>query len=296
MDLNVLKTFVSVCENGGFSAAGEKLGYTQSTVSSQIKQLETELNSVLFDRLRHKVTITQAGLIVLNYSREILAFREKMLNDLHQKEQIKGNIHLAMANSVCSRYFSDDYLEFQKRYPEVKLTITESGTEQMFKGLRHNDVDVVFTLDSHIYDSEFKICGERRESAHFVAVKGHALSKKNSITLREIVGESFILTEKGMSYRRILDEKLAAESLEIIPQLEIDNPTQICEILKKTQAISFLPDFITAEDIARGELVFLPVENGTVDVWTQILIHKNKWSSPALTALIDYYKTVISKK
>lgn len=50
MDTNVLKTFVAVCEYSGFSAAAEKLGYTQSTVSSQIKQLESELNTVLFDR------------------------------------------------------------------------------------------------------------------------------------------------------------------------------------------------------------------------------------------------------
>ena len=47
MDTNVLKTFVAVCEYSGFSAAAEKLGYTQSTVSSQIKQLESELNTVL---------------------------------------------------------------------------------------------------------------------------------------------------------------------------------------------------------------------------------------------------------
>ncbi|MFQ9126408.1 MAG: LysR family transcriptional regulator [Butyricicoccaceae bacterium] len=50
MDLNVLRTFVAVCEYSGFSAAGERLGYTQSTVSSQIRQLEKELNVALFDR------------------------------------------------------------------------------------------------------------------------------------------------------------------------------------------------------------------------------------------------------
>ena len=54
MDLNVLRTFVAVCEYSGFSAAGERLGYTQSTVSSQIRQLEKELNVALFDRFYHR--------------------------------------------------------------------------------------------------------------------------------------------------------------------------------------------------------------------------------------------------
>ena len=55
MDINILKTFVAVCEHSGFSAAAEKLGYTQSTVSSQIKMLEKELQTVLFDRDRKSV-------------------------------------------------------------------------------------------------------------------------------------------------------------------------------------------------------------------------------------------------
>lgn len=54
MDTNVLKTFIAVCEYSGFSAAAKELGYTQSTVSSQIKQLEKELDVRLFDRYYHK--------------------------------------------------------------------------------------------------------------------------------------------------------------------------------------------------------------------------------------------------
>ena len=58
MDIHVLKTFIAVCEYSGFSAAAKKLGYTQSTVSSQIRQLEKELNVSLFDRFYHKIKLT----------------------------------------------------------------------------------------------------------------------------------------------------------------------------------------------------------------------------------------------
>ena len=101
MDTNVLKTFVAVCEYSGFSAAAEKLGYTQSTVSSQIKQLESELNTVLFDRFYHRISLTSDGITVLQHAREILESHEKMLEDLRTPETIEGNIRLAMSSSVC---------------------------------------------------------------------------------------------------------------------------------------------------------------------------------------------------
>ena len=61
MNTNSLKTFIAVCEHAGFSAAAKELGYTQSTVSSQIKQLEAELQVRLFDRYYHRVSLTEEG-------------------------------------------------------------------------------------------------------------------------------------------------------------------------------------------------------------------------------------------
>ena len=66
MDTNVLKTFIAVCEYSGFSAAAKELGYTQSTVSSQIKQLEKELDVRLFDRYYHKSILRKR--VVLSFA------------------------------------------------------------------------------------------------------------------------------------------------------------------------------------------------------------------------------------
>lgn len=96
MDINILKTFVAVCEHSGFSAAAEKLGYTQSTVSSQIKMLEKELQTVLFDRYYHRISLTSDGIVVLGYARNILNAHEKMLTDINGCGQIDGDIRLAI--------------------------------------------------------------------------------------------------------------------------------------------------------------------------------------------------------
>ena len=295
MDTNVLKTFIAVCEYSGFSAAAKELGYTQSTVSSQIKQLEKELDVRLFDRYYHKINLTEKGVLVLQQARNILKAQAKMLDSLNSAESIEGEIRLSMSSSVCSRYFKNDFLRFHHQYPEIKVEITENGTEQMFDMLRKNEVDLIFTLDSHIYDSEFIICAEHEEKVHFFASVDNPLLNKENISLKELCTEDFVLTESNMSYRKLLNNELAAQSLEIHPVLEIGNPLQICSLIKNSKMISFLPDFITEDYYNPGEIKHLPVNDCDVSVWTQLLIHKNKWKSPALNAFIDFYRDVIRK-
>ena len=248
MDTNVLKTFIAVCEYSGFSAAAKELGYTQSTVSSQIKQLEKELDVRLFDRYYHKINLTEKGVLVLQQARNILKAQAKMLDSLNSAESIEGEIRLSMSSSVCSRYFKNDFLRFHHQYPEIKVEITENGTEQMFDKLRKNETDLVFTLDRHIYDSDFIICAEQEEQVHFIVAADNPVAGC-SWKLSEISQNEFVLTEQAMSYRKILNETLASQSLEIRPVLEIGNPLQICELVKNSSLLSFLPDLSFAQFI-----------------------------------------------
>ena len=257
--------------------------------------MENELDTVLFDRFYHRINLTEDGLIVLQHARNILESHEKMLEELKTPEIIKGNIRLAMSSSVCNRYFKDDFLNFRKQFPDIHLVVLESGTEQMFDMLRKNEVDLIFTLDSHIYDSEFIICAEHKEEVHFIAATEHPLLQRNELLLKEICSEDFVLTESNMSYRKLLNHELATQSLEILPILEIGNPLQICSLIENSKMISFLPDFITEDAYRNGYIKHLPIADCDVSVWTQLLIHKNKWCSPALNAFIDFYREVIGK-
>lgn len=110
----------------GISAAAEKLGYTQSTVSSQIKQLESELNTVLFDRFYHRISLTSDGITVLQYAREILESHEKMLEDLRTPETIEGNIRLAMSSSVCNRFSKMIFLSSESIFLIFNLSLSKA--------------------------------------------------------------------------------------------------------------------------------------------------------------------------
>ena len=97
MDIKNLTTFVHVAELGSFSRAGERLGYSQPTISVQIRQLEQELGCQLFERINHTVALTERGRELLDYAHRITRLVDEMIDDAQELTEIHGNIRLAMA-------------------------------------------------------------------------------------------------------------------------------------------------------------------------------------------------------
>lgn len=287
MDLRNLKTFIAVAELASFTRAAEQLGFSQSTVSFQIKQLELELGARLFERTRHAMKLTDQGREVLRYAYRMDKLTQDLAEDLHAKDQITGHVRLATADSLCSR-LGRTFRGFWSLYPGISLKIVTAGTASLFQLLRHNEVDLVLTLDSHIYNSEYHLIRESQISTHFVAAPDCPLCRKSSLSVEELLNNPFLLTEKGMSYRRLLDEGLAARSLEIRPLLETSDTELLCQLVSQGAGCSFLPDYATDAAVADGRLVRLPVADFEVKVWKQLFCHRDKWISPQLQAVMDY--------
>ena len=287
MDLRNLKTFISVAELASFTRAAEQLGFSQSTVSFQIKQLERELGIRLFERTRHAMKLTDQGREVLRYAYRMDKLTQDLAEDLHAKEEITGHVRLATADSLCS-CLGRAFRGFWSLYPGISLKIVTAGTASLFQLLRHNEVDLVLTLDSHIHNSEYRLIRESQIGTHFVASPDCALCKKSYLSVEELLNYPFLLTEKGMSYRRLMDESLAARSLEIQPLLETSDTELLCQLVSQGAGCSFLPDYATDAAVADGRLVRLPVADFEVKVWKQLFCHRDKWISPQLQAVMDY--------
>ncbi|MBQ3166220.1 MAG: LysR family transcriptional regulator, partial [Clostridia bacterium] len=88
MELRNLITFIHVAELGSFTKAAEQLGYSQSTVSFQIKQLEEELDCLLFERINHTITLTERGRELVSYAHQVRALTDEFKETLNKEEQL----------------------------------------------------------------------------------------------------------------------------------------------------------------------------------------------------------------
>ena len=287
MDTKNLTTFIYVAELRSFTKAADRLGFSQSTVSFQIKQLETELNCQLFERINHTVHLTEKGREVLEYAHQINRMTRE-LKDSMKEEVSSGYIRLAMADSLCTSLLSRDFLRFRELYPNISLKIIAAGTEEMFRLMNHNEADAILTLDNHIYNTEYRILREEKVHTFFVAGAGTRIASASSLSIEELLLQPFILTEKGMSYRRLLEEKLAELSLEVQPVLEIGSTALICSLVEQGAGISFLPEYVIKDRVKAGTLVCLPVSGLEIHVWKQLLYHRNKWVSPQMERVLKY--------
>ncbi len=291
MELRNLITFIHVAELGSFTKAAEQLGYSQSTISFQIKQLEEELDCLLFERINHTITLTERGHELVSYAHQVRTLTDEFKENMEEEKELKGHIHIVTPDSVCDDMIKRNYMAFHNKFPGISVRFTTADTSVMFDMLDHNEADVIITLDSHSYHKDYIIAKEEPLSMHFVANKNSKFATKKNLSIHDIINEPFILTEYGQGYRRVFDKELAKKSLNITPTLEIGRTDIITSIVAQGNMISFLPDFVTKDMIASGHLCYLDVCDMNVEIWKQLIYHKHKWMSKSLKTFIDYIKS-----
>jgi len=290
MELRNLITFIHVAELGSFTKAAEQLGYSQSTISFQIKQLEDELDCLLFERVNHTITLTERGHELISYAHQVRTLTDEFKETLAEEKECSGHIHIVTPDSVCEDMINRYYIDFRNKYPGISIKFTTADTSVMFDMLDHNEADVIITLDSHSYHKDYIIAKEEPLSMHFVANTKSRFAGVKNLSIHDIINEPFILTEYGQGYRRVFDKELAKKSLEITPILEIGRTDIITSLVAHDDVLSFLPDFVTKEMVKSGKLCYLDVCDMDIEIWKQLIYHKNKWMSKSLKALINYIK------
>ena len=290
MELRNLITFIHVAELGSFTKAAEQLGYSQSTISFQIKQLEDELGCLLFDRINHTISLTERGHELISYAHRVRALTDDFKEIISKEERLCGHIHIVAPDSVCEEMISAHYKDFHNKYPDISIRFSTGDTGDMLSMLDHNEADVIITLDQRLYNKDYVIAKEEKLPMHFVAASSSRYRNVKNLSIKDIINEPFVLTEYGQGYRRIFDVELAKRSLEITPVLEIGRTDIITSVLMENDMISYLPDFVTEDLISSGKLCYLDVCDMNIDIWKQLIYHKNKWISRSMKAFVEYIK------
>lgn len=291
MDIKNLETFVMVSELKSFTRAAEMLGYTQSTVSFQIKQLEQELRAPLFERVNHSVTLTSAGEKLLPISHNMIRLSAEASHLAGDEKSPQGVVRIAIAESLANWLLGAKFRRFHEKFPDVRLKIVSDSTEDMVQILAKNQVDLLYTLDRQIFDHKYEVAFEAPVQMSFVTCADHPLLKEESVTVEQILSYPLLLTEKDMSYRALLDETLARRGIETVPLVEVGDTHLICELLRQGIGISLLPDYVIRDDLRQGTLVRLTVRDFEIIVWRQLLYYRNKWVSPEMQCVIDFLRS-----
>ena len=277
MELRTVNTFLHIAELHSFSRAARELGYSQSAVSSQIAQLEAELETPLFDRVGKTVRLTDAGQTFLSYARTLLT----------TAQQVRGTLRVALADSLCSAFLPGLLQRYHALCPQVELVLCTATSDEMLQWLGTNQVDLAYTLDEPLVQPNLVLALDVPEAICFVAPAGHPLAAQKRVSLEELARQEFLLTERGMSYRDALDQTFAAHQLAVNPYLELGSAALLCQMVERGMGLSFLPEYIVRDALAAGTLARLLVPDCTVTMRRQLFYHRDKWLTPQMKAFIE---------
>ena len=287
MELRTINTFLHIAELHSFSRAARELGYSQSAVSSQIAQLEAELETPLFDRVGKTVRLTDAGQTFLAYARSLLATSEQAKAALQPARQVSGTLRVALADSLCSAFLPDLLQQYHQRCPQVELVLRTATADEMLQWLGTNQIDLAYTLDQPLVQPSLVLALDQPEPICIVAPAGHPLAAEEEVPLEELARQEFLLTERGMSYRDALDQALAAQQLSIKPYLELGSAALLCQMVERGMGLSVLPEYTVRDALAAGRLARLNVPGCTLEMHRQLFYHRDKWLTPQMKAFIE---------
>ena len=195
MELRHLRYFTVVAEELHFTRAAARLGIGQPPLSQQIQQLEREIGTALFLRLPRGVELTEAGAQFLEDARAILASADRAIDTARRLGRGEhGAITVGFtASAVFHPYLPRAIRAFRDRYPDVRISLTESNTVSLLRGLRENAVDVAFVRPPYVLDPEFEAERMLDEPMLIALPPDHPLSRKRSVPIAALADQDFVL-------------------------------------------------------------------------------------------------------
>ena len=288
MEIRQLQTFVQAAQLESFSKTAEMLGYSQSAITVQMRLLETELNTRLFDRMGKKVVLTPQGREFLKSANKILYEVNKASKSMNDDRELTNPLHVGTIESLCTAKFPRILSEFHSLHPRVNLQITIDSPEKLIRMMDHNELDLIYILDTPRWDENWVKVMELAEPVVFVASAASKFAGKEKMVLDDILQEPFFLTEKHANYRQALDQQLALRRQFISPVLEISDTAFIKKMLMRGGGVSFLPRFAVEDDIEKKKLTLLDVKDIEITMYRQIFYHKNKFKTKEMEKFAEF--------
>lgn len=192
MDIRVLNYFVTIVQTKSISNAANTLHVTQPTLSRQIKDLEEELDTVLFHRGSREIQLTDDGQYLYNRAIEILALVEKTENNIRKSEEISGEIYIGAAETHSLDVVAAVIKKMTDQYPEIRIHIRSGNADDILEHLNKGVYDLGITIgdfDNRKYNA-FAL--KNRDQWGVLVPKNHPLTKFDKVELADILSYPLI--------------------------------------------------------------------------------------------------------
>ncbi|MEU2239350.1 MULTISPECIES: LysR family transcriptional regulator [unclassified Streptomyces] len=292
MELRLLVAFEKVADVLSFTRAAADLGYAQSSVTGQIRSLETSLGVELFERLGSRIRLTEAGERLLPYARRMTELAEEARTAVATAAEPTGTIAVGTMESLTS-YRLPPLLEyFHHRYPKVRLTLRPTLGDATRQALRQGTYDVGFLMEPGTEHEGLESEVLAPEPLVLVAGPGHPLAGRTGLTSADLAAAHLVGTEPGCPYRDLFEEELREWAP---PFMEFGTIEATKRGVTSGLGVALLPRVTVAEELASGTLVALDWE-APFTLFTQLAWRRGKKLPPHVRLFVEQARRLVSEQ
>jgi DNA-binding transcriptional LysR family regulator len=286
MDLDQLHTFLEIVRLKSFSKAAQTCYRTQPAISAQVRQLEQELNTTLFERLGTKISLTVAGRIFTEYAEQILALRRRAQDSINELERVpRGELLIAANEATCIYVLPTVFAEFKKQFPNVQLLVDRSYGTRVVQAVLDNLADFGIT-QLPVQEKKLQVVKIHSDEIKLLVPAGHVLAGKSQITPRDLIGVQLLLPKTGTTRARLntwLDP--VQDSLSV--SMELDSTEMIKRFVMADLGLSFIAASHCREEVESGKLAAISLGPEPMIRRVGLIYRKDKSLSKAALGFIQ---------
>lgn len=298
MNLKQLEAFVQVAEGGSFSKAAKELFLTQPTISSHISSLERELNARLFVRNTKEVSLSEDGIKLYKYAKQMLDLQREIEVTFGMDEEGESHAVTIAASTIPAQYLLPEVLtRFSERYPQEQIRIQETDSSKVVMQIVDHRVDIGFT-GTVLEKKHCKYIPFYKDELVIITPntpKYQELAQGNKEDISWIKKEHVIMREEGSGTRKEAELQLKGAGvkfagLDIIASIE--NQETIKKSVRQGMGISILSKLATADEVANGEILAFPIPNSDEGRDINLVYNKNYQMTRSAERFIKVVKKV----
>ncbi|MDD3761270.1 MAG: selenium metabolism-associated LysR family transcriptional regulator [Acidithiobacillus sp.] len=292
-----LQVFHTVARLLSFTKAAETLHMTQPAVTFQVKQLEEQFNTRLFDRTHNRISLTEAGMVVYEYSERILSLYTEMSNRVGEMTgDLRGHLLIGASTTIAEYMLPRVLGDFKMKYPDVQVRLHVGNTDKIVHMIEDNSIDLglVEGVVTNKSLATLKCC---MDNMIVIAPADHALSEQQTVSARELLDFPFVSREEGSGTREVTMEYLSQEGVD--PQdlhitMELGSPEAVKGAVEGGLGVAVVSEATVLKELALGSIVARPLNPPLARPYF-FVYQKQKFRSLVMDEFLEFSKERCAK-
>lgn len=288
MNLNQLRAFYTVLKTGSFSGAAEELCVTEPAVFIQVRSLERHLGFTLLDKIGKELKPTEAGKVLYEYGEKIFTLVDEAARAVQELQDLKhGHLRVGVTQALAQYLMPILVSDFQDRHPHIAVSMDGGSSRGLVEGILQHRYELAVVARVP-YPDRITFIPYTRDDILLVVSPHHPLAHKKKVSLSELAKEPVILTDAKSAVKFSVWKGFEQRGLHPSSIIEAGNIDFIKQLVEKGRGYSFLASICVREEISKGILSTVPLENDIFTMDIDVIHLKGKTLSPAASTFLTF--------